>query len=311
MPEINLIKLEGKPFEKLIDVISKGIGTLYKPRSIRKNADAKAYKIQVIEEARTKAENAGKELEAESYLRIQERLIANEIERQESIDKVVEIAAEQLKKEKNISEDPVDKDWAKRFFDIAQDITDEEMQALWGRILAGETKEPRSYSKRTLETLKNLSKEEAKVFTKFAQARIISGNNHLIYNNDNGNFIKKAFGINFGERLLLTELGLIASENNLEFSLNPTNGNQITNHIRYGHKIIIFNRKENTPKQNLKVLVFTKVGIELSKLIEQDINRDYLYEICGAFDHPNVKIEFGDLVGDPNHLFIVNKQSFS
>ena len=42
MPEINLIKLEGKPFEKLIEVISKGIGTLYKPRAIRKEADSKA-----------------------------------------------------------------------------------------------------------------------------------------------------------------------------------------------------------------------------------------------------------------------------
>lgn len=31
MPEFNLIKLEGKPLEKLIEVISNGIGTLYKP----------------------------------------------------------------------------------------------------------------------------------------------------------------------------------------------------------------------------------------------------------------------------------------
>lgn len=54
MPEFNLIKLEGKPFEKLIEVISNGIGTLYKPRSIRKEADAKAYEIGIIESAKQK-----------------------------------------------------------------------------------------------------------------------------------------------------------------------------------------------------------------------------------------------------------------
>lgn len=311
MPEFNLIKLEGKPFEKLIDVISQGIGTLYKPRAIKNNADAKAYKIRVIEEAKNKAKNEGNEAEAESYLRIQERLIANEIDRQDSIDRVVQVAAEQLKNEQDISDEPVDKDWSKRFFNIVQDISDEEMQALWGRILAGETKDPKSYSKRTLEVLKNLSREEAKIFTKFAQARLIAGNNHMIFNNDNGKFINNAFGITFSERLLLTELGLISSENNLEFSLSPTNGNKMTNNIFYGNKVILFHREENTPKQVLKVLVFTKVGIELSRLIEQDLNKDYLYEICAAFDLPKVKIEFGDLIGSPEKMFVINKENFS
>jgi len=41
MSEINLIKIDGKPLEKLIDVVSKGIGTIYRPRSIRKDAEAK------------------------------------------------------------------------------------------------------------------------------------------------------------------------------------------------------------------------------------------------------------------------------
>ena len=73
MPEFNLIKFEGKPFEKLIDVISKGIGTIYKPRAIRKEAESKAYEIEIIEQAKSKALTEGKELEAQTYLRIQEK----------------------------------------------------------------------------------------------------------------------------------------------------------------------------------------------------------------------------------------------
>lgn len=310
MPEINLIKLEGKPFEKLIDVISKGIGTLYKPRAIRKEADSKAYEIGIIEQAKSKAIAEGKELEAETYLRIQERLLFNETERQKSIDNVVEIAAEQLKNEENISSEPVDKDWSKRFFNIVQDITDEEMQSLWGRILAGETKQPKSYSKRTLELLKNLSKNEAEIFTKFAELKIVAGN-CVIWNNDNGAFLKNEFNITFNDRLLMTELGLISSENNLEFSFPPTKTHKSTNVLEYGNKGIVLYRDQNTPKQAIQVLVFTKTGIELSRLIEPKDNTDYIRKICESFVNPKVKIEYGDLLKVGGKMMLLNKTEFN
>jgi hypothetical protein len=310
MPEINLIKLEGKPFEKLIEVISKGIGTLYKPRAIRKEADSKAYEIEIIEQAKSKAIAEGKELEADTYLRIQERLLFNETERQKSIDNVVEIAAEQLKNEDNISPEPVDKDWSKRFFNIVQDISDEEMQSLWGRILAGETKQPNSYSKRTLELLKNLSKAEAETFTKFAELKIVSGNG-VIWNNDNGDFLKNEFNITFNDRLLMTELGLISSENNLEFSFPPTKTDKSTNVIEYGNKGIVLYRDENSPKQAIKVLVFTKTGIELSKLIESKSNSNYITKICSSFTNPKVQIEYGDLLKIGGRFRLLNKSEFN
>ena len=59
MPDINVVKVEGKPIEKLIDVISKGIGTIYKPRAIRKEAEAKAYEIEIIERAKANALSEG------------------------------------------------------------------------------------------------------------------------------------------------------------------------------------------------------------------------------------------------------------
>lgn len=310
MPEINLIKFEGKPLEKLIDVISKGIGTLYKPRAIRKEADSKAYEIEIIEQAKSKAIAEGKELEAETYLRIQERLLFNETERQKSIDNVVEIAAEQLKNEDNISQEPVDKDWSKRFFNIVQDISDEEMQSLWGRILAGETKQPNSYSKRTLELLKNLSKNEAEIFTKFAELKVVAAN-CVIWNNDNGTFLKNEFNITFNDRLLMTELGLISSKNNLEFSFPPTKTHKSTNVLEYGNKGIVLHREENTPKQGIQVLVFTKTGIELSKLIEPKANLNYIKQICGSFANPKVKIEYGDLLKVSGRMMLLNKTEFN
>lgn len=44
------------PVTKLIEVVSDGIGALYAPRRIRKEADARAYEIGTIEKAKTAAE---------------------------------------------------------------------------------------------------------------------------------------------------------------------------------------------------------------------------------------------------------------
>lgn len=286
--------MNGKPLEKLIDVISKGIGTVYKPRAIKKEADAKAYEIEIIERAKSKALAEGKEIDAEVCDRIQERILHKEIKRQNNIETVAQIAAEQLSQETDVSEENVDDDWSTRFFNIVEDISDTEMQGLWGRILAGEVKQPKSFSLRTLELLKNLSKHEAEVFTKFANIKIVSGDKYFVYNDDNGKFLEDEFQITFADRLLLTELGLIASENNLRLSLLPTGQRRIPTFYEYGSKGIILHRAENTPEQTIQILAFTKTGVELSKLIQQTPNITYIKKICSKYVHPNVNIEFGD-----------------
>ncbi|WP_396187761.1 DUF2806 domain-containing protein [Flavobacterium sp.] len=309
---MSLIKFEGKPIEKLIEVISQGIGTLYKPRAIRKEAEAEAYKIGIIEKAKANAIAEGKIIDLELYENIQERIIHQETRKQINIDNITQIAANQLNQEKEVSEEKVDNDWTTRFFKIAEDISDDEMQNLWGRILAGEIKQPKSFSLRTLEILKNLSKYEAEIFTKFANLKLKSGNTNVIYNQDNGKFLESEFGITFPDRLLMTELGLIASENNLEFSFSATAETERTDVLIYGDKGIVLYKKTNVPKQGIQVLVFTSIGGELSKLIEQDININYIKKVCSSFVSPNVRIEYGDIVNFPNgQTLLLNKTEYN
>ena len=120
MADFSLIKIEGKPLEKLIEVISKGIGTIYKPRAIRKEAEAKAYEIELIERAKSKALAEGKEIEVETIDRIQERFLHKELRKQKNIDNISQIAAQQLSQEETVSEEQVDEDWTTRFFNIAE-----------------------------------------------------------------------------------------------------------------------------------------------------------------------------------------------
>jgi len=309
MPEFNLIKLEGKPLEKLIEVISNGIGTLYKPRSIRKEADANAYQIEIIEKAKTKALSEGKEIEAETYLRIKERLLFREIEKQNNIDSVSETAAEQLAQEDNISEEPVDKDWSKRFFNIVEDISDEEMQGLWGRILAGEIKDPKSYSLRTLELLKNLSKNEAETFMKFATLAFVTRNDAFLLNFSNENLLKNTYNLKFNERLLLEELGLIAA-NDLQYRIGKTMNNSAQTYFTNGNMIVQLIKPPNQPEQQLQVLVFTKIGKELLKLLNKSANLDYIKLFASKLRKPDYSLKYGIILkkfkdGTVNHTHFI------
>ena len=130
MAEINIIKIDGKPLEKLIDVISKGVGTIYKPRAIRKEAEAKAYEIEIIERAKAKASAEGKEIDVDLHEWMQERLLHKETRRQLNVESVASIAAEQLNQEETVSNEPVDEDWINRFFNIVEDVSNAEMQKL-------------------------------------------------------------------------------------------------------------------------------------------------------------------------------------
>lgn len=291
-----IIKINSKPLEKLVAVMKKGLGINIDKSELKKDES-------FVEGKNDKTSN-----NYHPDTRIQERLIHQETKRQQNLDYINYIAGEQLDQEQTVSDDPLEEDWIKRFFNIAEDISNEEMQLLWGRILAGEIKQPKSFSLRALELLKNLSKKEAEVFTKFVELKIKSGNNTFVYNQDNGEFLEKEFGINFNDRLLLNELGLISSENNLELGFPPTGDSKMTHLLEYGKKGIAIYRNENTPKQPIKVLAFTKTGEELSKLIQPKINEKYILEICKSFKHDNIKVEYGDLhFISPGRFILKNK----
>jgi hypothetical protein len=265
MGEFNLIKIEGQPLEKLFDVISKAIGKIYAPRGIRKEADATAYTIETIERARANAFVNRQEIEQDMLDRIQERIIYREVKKQESIDAVTKIAVEQLKNDKNISTDPVDEDWTVRFFNIVEDVSDEQMQQLWGKILAGEVKTPNSFSIHTLEFLKNMTKVEAELFSKIENYVIFSGGRSLIFRGDDDEALSKN-GFSFEERLTLIELGLLQADTNIARIYQVLSEDSVFI-FTSGKYIIKAIKKANTSKIEMPILRLTRIGEELRKLL--------------------------------------------
>ncbi|MDB5225987.1 MAG: hypothetical protein JWN78_180 [Bacteroidota bacterium] len=306
---MSIIKISGKPIEKLIEVVSNAIGTIYKPIAMRNEAKAKAYEIEILERAKANALAEGKEIELENHLKIQNRLLYRENQRQLNIDNVTKIAEEELINEDTVSEEPINKDWAIRFFNIVEDVSDIEMQILWGKILAGEIKKPKSYSLRTLEVLKNLSKEEAEIFNKIAPA-IIQATSCLIYDPDEGQLLEDKFGIKYGELLKLTESGLISSPDAISYFLKAKNERaSFSILLKNGKKGIHIKSIQDGVKYQFQVIPLTKAGEELSNLIITESNLDYINKICFDLWNTGVVIKYGDILYNSNNEAILENEN--
>lgn len=107
--------------------------------------------------------------------------------------------------------DEYDFDWFMRFYEAVGDISDDKMQELWSKILAGEIAHPQKYSLRTIDALKNFSKHDAEMFEKI----IIDGG--IIYLDQDHVFLPsydyylEEHGIKYSQIMVLEEMGLINS----------------------------------------------------------------------------------------------------
>jgi len=299
-----LIRIDGKAVEKLIDVISKGIGKLYTPRAIRKEADAKAYEIVTIEKAKALAKANGLEIEQDTLDKMQERILFREINKQKNIDAVSLMAAKELENVNNISEESVDNDWTVRFFNIVENISDSDMQTLWARILAGEVKEPNSYSIHTLEFLRNMTKAEAELFTYCANYVIQNGANSFIFNKDK---VLVQNGLCFEKILELNDLGLIQVHSNLELEF-ATSQKDVELIFCTGNKIIKAIKKAGSPVLKLPCYTLTKIGGELLKLLKPVAVEPYVKEFSLYLENTGITACYAQIVSFNDDKTITHTQ---
>lgn len=296
-----------KPLTKLVEVLANSVGAFSEPYLIRKKADAKAYEIKVIADSIKENQNSLKEIGySESKLslssnsneltvneRTKNRLDFKENKRQENIENITQKAAKNLESESEVSDEPVDEDWSTRFFNYAEDISNNEMQELWGQILAGEIKQPKSYSLRTLEVLRNITKEEAEIFIKSSNLVISSSNSPFLFKGENDLLSKYDF--TFEDRLLLTEIGIIQPETNISRGLNKT-GSDLLTYFESGNYLIKITKKANTKEYRIPIFRFSKIGGELLKLLTPNPNSEYLKEFCMSFESEKMETEYAFIV---------------
>ena len=248
---------------------------------MKKNTNAKVYDMIEI----AKAENQVGVMKLEGKDAIDKYIAAKEQQKVSNILQVSEKAAKEFSEEELVTSESVNTDWTTRFFNIVEDISDSEMQLLWAKILAGEIKQPKSFSLRTLEVLKNISKEEAEIFLQNAGYTISST---YLYS-DNG-------GANLSDALMLSEIGLINLESlylNLEFSKDKVSNFDIGNSF-----FQIQGDNSNLKRIDLSVYSYTTIGLQLLKISTFEPNYGIIspiIEICkqkGAVRVTEHKIQY-------------------
>lgn len=174
---VEAVKALVSPCDKLISAIQAAIGKAYEPRYIRRMADAETYEIKTVGQALRESsdipivyDKGSLTMDTKDFdelkKRTQSRLAYQELSKQKNIESVTNYAYEQLVDEPAVPDEPVDADWMNRFFNSVAEVSNEQMQQIWAKLLAGEIKQPNTFSMRTLDTLKNLTAHEADLFKK-------------------------------------------------------------------------------------------------------------------------------------------------
>lgn len=195
---INIGEL-AKPANTLIEKIGDAIQGAFRPFQIQRVSKAEA------EAAITKATAEMDVLELQQ--RTMSRLLAEEMRNQYNIENIAYKALPLIKED--ASPEYMDDDWIVNFFDKSRLISDEDMQNIWSRILAGEANNPGTFSRNTINILETLDKYDAEIFTTLCRfcwyienniRCIVSSSEEAIYND---------LGINFDALQHLEDLGLI------------------------------------------------------------------------------------------------------
>jgi len=305
-----------EPLKRLIEVVSDGVGAFSKPYLIKRTADAKAYEIKTIATAiHESREQIGQSdyidgqvvmasVDPEPMLSLEDRSSRRQHfqqqKAQQNIEAIAANAADDLSKESSISPEKPDPDWISRFFDTAENISSQELQLLWGRILAGEIKQPGRFSLRSLDIIKNISRTEAELFSRLANFVLQSDDKYFVAGPQT--FLGEVVGgLSFLDILALKDSGLVMHGEFLRFSFNATTAGSMS-HLIYGPLVILFDRTTDTPVIGVDALLLTKAGIEIISLIQISPSMAYVQKIAQVMHAEGVQASWAQIQGVENEL---------
>lgn len=190
-----------KPATVLIEKVCSAVGIIYEPTRIKRKAKAESEAAKIA----TLTQIELTELER----RAMERLVHQEARKQGNIEQITAGAAASLTEAANVQD--LEEDWVAHFFNQCDTVSDNEMQSLWSRLLAGEATTPGTFSKRTVDFIASIDKKDAALFTAFCQFVWMIGEPvPLIFQMEDPVF--SAQGITFDSLKHLDAIGLISLE---------------------------------------------------------------------------------------------------
>ena len=181
---------------------------------------------------------------------------------------VLEAAAGDLG-DKEVNDHDPNPDWTARFFDCVQDVSSEDLRKIWAKILAGEVEGPGRTSLRTLDTLRNMTKRDAEMFSDICP--FIIGDGFVFYDDS----VKALSALDLSNLLHLQDCDLANLERGLESVRQWGEENYIVLDLQSGALIVTSNGAPGGPLK-IPVVRLTSSGRELGRLSPQTVNMDYL-----------------------------------
>lgn len=229
--------------------------------------------------------------------------VANQNARAESIRREISISKAVLHAEEELAQDPQEPpdtqpsdDWLLRWRECAAGVSSDELQSLWGKVLAGEVKNPGRYSLRTLEFLRNLSQDEAKAIEKLSPFVV----NDIIFREAKA--LLESEGVTFSLLLVLQELGIVSGVEALGLeitwpSLLPDRFQQAL--ISYG-RILLVTDADPTKTLKMQIYQLTGLGRQILRLGTFQANDSYLRELGTTIKGQGFDVHIGNCapVGD-------------
>ena len=178
-------------------------------------------------------------------------------------------------------------DFFAHFWSEAEKCTSDDMKIIWGKILAGELKEPNTYSLAMMQKIKSMTVPQMKIFERLIQSTganspcFANMSHHSILVGDisihETDSVSKYFKIDFIGLKELESLGLI----NMGIQLS-SKGRIVTQGF--------FIECDHT--KPFELIKFTDIGHQLSKLVEyvpNKMNEEYIAEIKRYLERNNIR----------------------
>jgi hypothetical protein len=290
--------------------VAKALGHLFKVPNAY--LDGLAAELRATSEARVKITKAtgtklAQAVEVDSALaEVATQIHASKILRhQKNTIQVIKFAAEEISSmpydQKEVELVEMSDDWLNAFESEAVNMSSEQMQKLFGKMLAGEICRPSAFSIRTVKLMGQMDIDVAEIFRKFCsitsshrigpEAIVLSG--CAISLGKNYTTALHNFGLPYSHILALEEYGLIASRTPGDapcfFSIYTEEDNFVQVPLKYNNEEYVLIPKKPKPATDFSEydtlgIELSRVGRELLSVVEVEENCDYTKELIAYFD---------------------------
>ena len=245
------------PATVLFERVSDAVGGVAKPWQIRRVAGAEADAKLILAEADIKI--------TELQQRAARRFIEEETKSQENIENITYQAIPHLNED--AEPENIEDDFLRNFFDKCRIVSDEEMQQMWARILAGEANNPGTFSRKTINVLADMDKRDAELFVQLCRFvwSFPTDIEPIVYSQG---ALWKQHGLGFSSLTDLTSLGLIRVETPSFEALGTEPLPQTFVASYAGRRVEISFTESSGGQVPIGEVAFTYAGRQLHKIVD-------------------------------------------